>query len=135
MPRQPTLRKKQVGSSAYWFTKAGGETYFGNVDEVSYKQARKLFADHVKSLQDEEQDSKGRGFTAGALMNVFLEWVQAHRSKQTATTRTIYCSRFGDFIVAGKRVADLPANKVKSTDLEALLKAERRRPACSSPLH
>ena len=50
MPRQAKLRKKQVGSSAYWFTKAGGDTYFGSVDAVSYSEARKLFNDHVKIL-------------------------------------------------------------------------------------
>jgi hypothetical protein len=26
MPAKPKLRKKKVGKSAYWFTKAGGET-------------------------------------------------------------------------------------------------------------
>jgi hypothetical protein len=34
MPRQPKLRKKKVGKSVYWFTKAGGDTYFGNVADV-----------------------------------------------------------------------------------------------------
>lgn len=122
MPSHPRLRKKTIGNSVYWFTKAGGETYFGNVEDVPYKEARKLFADHVQSVQHAKQDSKGRGLTAGDLMDKFLEWVEAHRSKQTYTTRTIYCSRFGDFIMAGKRIADLPANKVKSADLEAFLK-------------
>ena len=35
MPRQPKLRKKKVGKSVYWFTKAGGDTSFGNVEDVS----------------------------------------------------------------------------------------------------
>jgi hypothetical protein len=35
MPRKPTLRRKKVGKSVYWFTKAGGETYFGNVANLN----------------------------------------------------------------------------------------------------
>ncbi len=49
MPRRnttPKLRNKKIGTSACWFTKAGnsksGETYFGNVDLVPFKEARKL---------------------------------------------------------------------------------------------
>lgn len=121
MPRQPTLRKKKVGNSVYWFTKTGGDTYFGSVEEVPYKEARKLFADHVQSLQDEKKDSKGRGFTSGDLMDLFLDWIKKHRSDQTYTTRRIYCSRFGDFVVGGNRIADLPANRTKGADLEAFL--------------
>ena len=33
MAQQPKLRKKKVGKSAYWFTKAG-ETYFDKFDAV-----------------------------------------------------------------------------------------------------
>ncbi|CAN5182768.1 hypothetical protein BH11PLA2_BH11PLA2_07690 [soil metagenome] len=31
MPRQSSLRKKRVGKCVYWFTKAVGDTYLGNV--------------------------------------------------------------------------------------------------------
>ena len=34
MAWQPKLRKKTVKQSTYWFTKAGGDTYFGSVEEV-----------------------------------------------------------------------------------------------------
>jgi hypothetical protein len=49
MPRQPKLRKKKIGKSVYRFTKAGGDTYFGTVDDVPYKDARRLAeaADHI----------------------------------------------------------------------------------------
>ena len=36
MPRQAKLRKKKVGSNSYWFTKAGGDTYFGSVLKLAY---------------------------------------------------------------------------------------------------
>jgi hypothetical protein len=41
MARQPKLRKKKVGKSIYWFTKAGGDTYFGNIEDVTHLDARK----------------------------------------------------------------------------------------------
>jgi len=119
--RQSKLRKKTVGKSVYWFTKAGGDTYFGTVEDVPYKEARKLFADHVQILSDEKKDNKSRGLTAGDLMDLFLDWIRKHRSPSTYTTRRIYCSRFGDFKVGTNKIADLPATKVQASDLETFL--------------
>ncbi len=119
MARQAKLRKKQVGTTVYWFTKAGGGTYFGNVKDVSYKEARKLFSAHVQSLSEDKKDSKW--LAAGTLLETFLIWVKKHRSSSTYTTRRIYCSRFGDFKVNGIKIADLPAEKIQSSDLEAFL--------------
>src|ERR1700730_11093843 len=98
MPRQPTLRKKTVKNSTYWFTKAGGETYFGRVDEVGTKDARKLFAEHLAKLRTDEAQGKAQEFTAGDLMDLFLAWVEQHRDKQNYATRRNYCSRFGSFL-------------------------------------
>jgi SAM-dependent methyltransferase len=42
--QQPKLRKKKVGKSVYRFTKAGGETYFGNVSAVPYSEAKNCSA-------------------------------------------------------------------------------------------
>jgi integrase len=122
MPRQAKLRKKKVGKSVYWFTKAGGDTYFGSVTDVPYKEARRLFSDHVKNLAGEDGTSKGRhGLTAGELMDLFLDWIKKNRCEQTYTTRKNYCSRFGAFSVKNSRIEDLPANRVRSADLEAFL--------------
>jgi hypothetical protein len=99
MPRQPKLRKKKVGTASYWYTEAGGPTYFGNVDDVSYLNAKKLFADHTQSLLDEKKDAKLNGFTAGDLLDLFLDWIKKHRSPSTWTTRRIYCERFVNFKV------------------------------------
>ena len=123
MPRQPTLRKKTVKNSTYWFTKAGGDTYFGTVDDLSHSDAQKLFAAHLVKLRDEAKDNKSRGLTAGDLMDLFLEWVQKHRDERTYETRKSYCSRFSRFQVGSGRVkvADLAADKVRGADLEAWL--------------
>lgn len=120
MPRQPKLRKKQVGQSAYWFTEAGGDTYFGNIDEVTYKAASKLFADHLLRIRSEESANKKQGRSTGELMDLFLEWVQTRRDRQTYSTRRTYCSRFGAFKVGtGKvKIGFLPADKVRGEDLE-----------------
>ncbi len=58
MPRKPALRRKKVGKSEYWFTKAGGDTYFGNVEDVPYADARRLFPQHIVSLADAARDGK-----------------------------------------------------------------------------
>jgi integrase len=121
MPRHSKLRKKKVGNSVYWFTKMGGDTYFGNVKDLLYKEARKLFAAHAESLSDEQKDNKRHGLTVGDLMDLFLEWIKKNRSSSTYTTRRIYCSRFGDFRVGNNKIADLSAARVKGSDLEAFL--------------
>lgn len=122
MPRQPKLRKKKVGASVYWFTKAGGDTYFGRVADVSYSEARKLFNNHVQILAENERTTNSKGLTAGDLVVLFLDWIKKKRSRQTFTTRKLYCTRFANFEVSpGTRIADLPANKVRGQDLEAWL--------------
>lgn len=119
MPRQPKLRKKKVGTSVYWFTKAGGDTYFGSVDAVPYSEAKKLFNDHVKTLAENQSTTNSKELTAGDLVVLFLEWIEKKRSQHTFTTRKLYCSRFANFEVRpGTRIADLPANKVRGKDLE-----------------
>jgi integrase len=123
MPRQPKLRKKKVGESIYWFTKAGGDTYLGNVAEVTHQDARKRFADHLLRIRSEEMANKREHLTARELMDLFLQWVHGHRNEQNYFTRRTYCSRFGAFCVGQRRVrvADLPAHKVRGEDLEAWL--------------
>jgi hypothetical protein len=121
MARQPQLRKKQVGKSVYWFTKAGGDTYFGNVKDVAPAEAKRLFHQHIISLAGSAGPGKRQAMTAGEMMDLFLDWVQALRSDRSYLTRRTHCSRFGAFKVAGKRIADLPADKVKGSDLEGWL--------------
>jgi integrase len=123
MARQPKLRKKKVGKSIYWFTKAGGDTYFGNIEEVTHLDARKLFADHLLKIRSDQTANKREPLTAGGLMDLFLDWVKKHRDETNYSTRTTYCSRFGLFRVGAQkaRVADLPADKVRGEDLEAWL--------------
>lgn len=123
MARQPKLRKKKVGKSVYWFTKAGGDTYFGNIGDVPYSEARKDFNEHLKSIGESVKDSKRKGLTAGELMDLFLDWIERNRSERTYSTRKTYCSRFGSFRVGNSqtKVAGQPADKIKGADLEAWL--------------
>jgi hypothetical protein len=121
MARQPKLRKKKIGRSVYWFTKAGGDTYFGNTLEVPYSEAKKQFSQHLQSLVEEHQGNKVKQLTAGDLMDLFLDWVQKHRSDRTYNTRRSHCNRFAAFKVRGSRIAEVPAGKVRGSDLEAWL--------------
>jgi hypothetical protein len=123
MPRQPKLRKKRTGKTTYWFTKAGGDTYFGSVEGVSYRDARNLFNEHIKSLSERQEDSKRNGPTASDLVELFLAWIEKNRSEKTYESRSTHCNRFLNFRVGSQktRIADLPANRVKGADLEAWL--------------
>ena len=121
MPRQPKLRKKHVGQTTYWYTEAGGATYFGNVETVPFSDARNLFNDHIKSLSEGTKDSKAKVRSAGELMDLFLDWISKNRSKDTYETRTTACSRFGNFEVRQQKIRELPANKITSDDLTAFL--------------
>ena len=67
MARQAKLRQKRVGKCVYWYTKTGGDTYFGRADEVSHKEARKLFDEHVLKVHSEEESSRREAFSAGDL--------------------------------------------------------------------
>jgi integrase len=105
----------------YWYTEAGGATYFGNVETVPFSEARNLFNDHIKSLSEGTKDSKAKVRSAGELMDLFLDWISKNRSKDTYETRTTACSRFGKFEVRQQKIRELPANKITSDDLAAFL--------------
>jgi hypothetical protein len=80
MARQPTLRKNAVNDRVYWFTKAGGDTYFGRVVEMTARDAKKAFAAHLSKLLEDTATSKGTVLTAGELMGLFLDWVKRKRA-------------------------------------------------------
>jgi hypothetical protein len=92
--------KKKVRGFTYWFTKAGGDTYFGNVHDVPRSEAKNRFNDHVKILAENETASHSKGLTAGDLIVQFLDWVKRKRSRQTFTTRKLYCTRFSNFEIS-----------------------------------
>ena len=121
MPRQPRLRKKRVGNATYWYTEAGGPTYFGAVDVVPFSEAKNRFSSHLRSLSEAPSDSKVKGRSAGQLMDLFLDWISRNRSKDTYETRRTACSRFRAFKVGQQMMRDLPANKIKSSDLESFI--------------
>jgi integrase len=62
--------------------------------------------------------------TAGELMDLYLGWVQQHRSVSNyKNRRRTHCNRFAAFRPPGGqfRIADLPADKVTGKDLEEWL--------------
>jgi integrase len=94
------------------------------VQNIPYDEARRLFAAHTKNLAEVGAGSKSKTLTAGELIDLFLDWVQKNRSERTYGTRRTYCSRFASFRVGGnggKLIASLPANRIKSADMEAWL--------------
>lgn len=105
MARPPKLRKKKGGKSVYWFTKAGGDIYLGNVEDVPYPEARKHFNEHLQSIVEAAQNGKRTGLTAGELMDLFLDWVEKNRSERTCSTRKTYCSRFAALALVQNKVS------------------------------
>jgi hypothetical protein len=99
--RQPKLRKKKIGPTTYWFTKAGGETYFGNVQDVSYDDARRAIREHMNNLNEPARCRKGKGPTAGELMDLYLDWLEKNRSTANFKNRRTHLNRFGGFCPPG----------------------------------
>src|SRR3954464_12538324 len=94
MPRQPTLRKK----GKYWHTEAGNPSgvRFGRWADVSYAEAKRLFADYLKSLGT-KRTSRDAALTVEMLMHHFLEWVERKRSFRTYDERKRHLNRFCAF--------------------------------------
>jgi len=110
MPRAPKLRKK----NGYWMTKAGGgETYFGKVTEVVFKDARDAFLAHVKASGTSR---KMAVVTIEVVCDLHLEWVAKERSLALYKQRKYFLDRWCDFEVRqGSRsvlLRDLPYNRV-----------------------
>lgn len=121
MPRAPQLRKKCIGNSTYWHTKAGGQdVYFGNVKNVPHEQARVEFATFAKSLSDGTFRSNSPSCVE--LMEEFLEWIKEHGSPRTFDQRRRDCERFANFRVDRGKLAEFPATTIRGEDLEAWLR-------------
>ena len=69
----------KIGKSVYWFTKTGGEIYFGNIEEVPHTEAQRLLH-HPNNLSDAPQDRKN-GFAARKSMSDGLDWMQKKHSE------------------------------------------------------
>ena len=107
--QRPKLRKKKVKGHEYWFTAAAGSAYFGKVGEVSYEDARRHFADHIKERQATIQTEV---LSVAKLIHYFLEWIEENRSPSTYQTRKRECNCFARFVYGDRRVADIAALEV-----------------------
>ena len=119
MARQPKLRKK----NGYWMTKAGGtETYFGKVAVLPYRDARKLFLDHLKAVAGRDKLRRA-AVTVEVLCDRHLDWLQKNRSLDLYRQRQYLLSKWCDFEVGQGRdrapVAELPAVRVTADHLLA----------------
>jgi integrase len=123
MPRQPALRKKTVNGHTYWFTKTGGETSFGRVDEVSLEDAQKMFATHLLKVRTEGRVINRRNLTVCDLIDHYLTWVQKKRSQATYEMRQRHCQGFANYKPGASktRLGRLPALQVRGDDLEGWL--------------
>jgi integrase len=119
MPRQPKLRKK----NGYWMTKAGGtETYFGKVAVLPYRDARKLFLDHLKAVAGRDKLRRA-AITVEMLCDLHLDWVRDNRSEDLYKQRQYLLSKWCDFPAGQGRdvtlVGDLAAVQVTADHLLA----------------
>jgi integrase len=117
--RPPKLRKKKVGKHVYWYTRANGEVYFGNVKEMSREKANELFAERIGRKPTVADTAEVAVLTAGDLFLSFLAWVKTNRSESQYRRRRRDCSRFGRFVFEGRRLADIPALDVTGRMMEA----------------
>jgi len=127
MPRQARLGKK----NGHWYTKAGNPNgvYFGKVGEVTFQDAKQRFADHLKQLAPTaaQQASTIAPLLTAELVDLFLDWVEAHRSPRTYDERKRHLQRFIDHRRTDRVVGEVPALKVEGVDLSSFLADARER--------
>ena len=71
MARPPKLGMKKIGDTTYRFTKAGGDTYFGNAKIIPYMEAQDNFNEHLVIIGKSESRSKGKPLIAGEFVVYF----------------------------------------------------------------
>jgi integrase len=111
MPRQAKLSKK----NGHWYTKAGNPNgvYFGKIGDVTYQEAKEKFADYLKVVAPARLARVVASISTGQLVDLFLDWVEAHRSDRTYDERKRHLERFINFSrnVPGKRGRPLRARR------------------------
>jgi len=119
MPRQAKLSKK----NGHWYTKAGNPNgvYFGKIGDVTYQEAKEKFADYLKVVAPARLARVVASISTGQLIDLFLDWVEAHRSDRTYDERKRHLERFINFSRNGRLVGEIPALEMQSADLLAFL--------------
>lgn len=133
MPRKATLRKHQ----GYWFTQAGSRqgTYFGRVDDVPYREARRLFGEFLASLKHQALQFTLPDRSVAEVCDSHLQWVKLQRSdalyKQRKCLLNAFCNyRVGEFggeklPGAGRIIGQLRAKIITRRHVEAYLQHRR----------
>jgi len=119
MPRQAKLNKK----NGHWYTKAGNPNgvYFGKVGDVTYQEAKDKFADYLKALAPARMARVVASISTAELTDLFLDWIQSHRSDRTFDERKRHLQRFVNFARNGRLIGEIPALEMQSADLSAFL--------------
>ena len=78
MPRPATLRRYK----GYWFTQSGSRqgTYFGRVDEVPYKEAKRRFGTYLSAQGYEAKQQRLPTRSVVEICNAHLQFVKENRS-------------------------------------------------------
>jgi integrase len=118
MPRTPRLRKK----NGFWFTESGCPSgkYFGRIDQMSHKDAKKAFAAHLDAVASRKPVHSGT-ITAAELFDSFLDAITEHRSHRTYNERKLHLDRFANFRRGAVLVGDLSAVSIVAEDLKLFL--------------
>ena len=147
MPRQAKLSKAKVGKSTYWTTTAGGpRVYFGNVKDVSRKDAETQFLDHLKKVAAAPVISIAT-VPVAKLIEEYLSWSKANLSAGNYATKKSCLEQFANYTVgsggqeqfkrlagSGKALHHLAAAQVTAghlADFIATRKEQAARPGIS----
>jgi len=142
MARDAKLSKTTVNGITYWCTRTGGKrVYFGNVKEVSRKEADKAFAAHRQNVLEKPVISIAT-ISAAQLISEYLDWAEKELSKSNFGTKKSCLEQFANHVVGtgkqeqfkrlpgqGKRIGHLAAIQVTAGHLLDFLDVRRRQPA------
>lgn len=139
--RQAKLSKITIKGNTYWSTKSGGKrAYFGNVAEVTRKEAEAAFLNHRKALLENPRRNVCAGVSVTQLIDEYLEWVSTNLSANNYASKK---SCLGQWVIhrvgdsgqeqpkrlheLGKRVGELAAEKVTKAHLDDFLATRKKR--------
>ncbi len=123
MPQAAELRRKK----GYWYTEEGGQpVYFGRLDEMTYRDARRAFRDHLRTCEETRKPRKRPpSVTVLELCNRYLDWCRDHQSTSVYQSRKSILRFSCNHLVAGpelhgvgQQIGELPAEQVRRKHLE-----------------
>jgi integrase len=116
MPRQAKLTRK----NGFWYSQAGNRNgvYFGRCDEVSRRDASKVFHEHLSNL---DLKTVQNSIACAELFDLFIDAVQERRSPRTYSERKLHLNRFANHKRAGILIGQLAPTSITSDDMGTFL--------------